>query len=698
MHFSCGMSRWIVVLFGFCQLQILAQPIITNVTPLLGSPGDLVHITGMGFYPGVLKVTFNGVVDPTAEATTYNQIQAMVPTGATSGRITVQVDSGQIAYSPQDFTVVGSGPYITGFSPVFGSPGNLILITGIHFSPVTGAYFNGKSAALFVQSDTQIQAQVPVGATTGPISVGSPFGTNTTATNFFIPPAITSFTPTSGRASTNVLILGTNLLGTTAVAFNNVLASTINILSNGAVQVTVPGLATTGKIRIDTPAGPAYTTGNFTVLPTIYGFTPIAGPVGTSVTITGANLYGASAVKFNGASVAPSGVTFSQVTAVVPASATTGPISITTTNGSFTNSANFYLPASITTFTPTNSPPGTTVKITGNNFIGTTNITFGGVPAADFQVTNNTTIGAVVPAGVVTGPIAIFTPAGVFTNNMRFYGLPLITSFQPTIGLSGTNVTIYGTNFLGATAVRFNGLNAASFTATNNGLLRAVVPNGVTAGPISVVAPAGTNQSSAPFVVAVSDLTVSVTTDPAAEVFVGSNLTYTVTVNNLGPADAPNVKATNTCAAPPLVIRSATVSQGNLTTNGNVVSASLGPVAAGMSATLVIKVTTPLAGTITNTVRVTSDFLDLVTTNNTASVSTAVLPLPLLSIRLLTNTVTVSWPAALANYDLQYVNALLATNSWSNVTVAPKTNTQTGEKFVSETNANPAKFYRLSQP
>jgi hypothetical protein len=706
MRFDGRVSRCLLVLFALCQWEMVAQPIIIGVTPTLGSPGDPVRIDGVGFYPGTLRVTFNGVVDPTAQATTYNQIQAIVPSGASSGPITVQVNSGQVAYSPQDFTVVGPGPYITGFDPPYGSPGNTITISGVHFvandysSQVTDVYFNGKPCiGLNVQSFTAIKVLVPNGATTGPITVRAPYGTNTTTTNFFLPPTITGFTPSSGRAGTNVLIRGTNFIGTTAVAFDNVLASGFTVLSNGALQVTVPALATTGKLRINTPVpGGTYSITNFKVLPTIYGFTPIAGPAGTSVTVTGANLYGASAVRFNGFGAVPTGVTFSQATAIVPATATTGPVSIVTTNGGFTNSANFYLPASITTFTPTNSPPGTTVKITGNNFVGTTNITFGGVPAASFQVTNNTTIGVVVPAGPVTGPIALFTPAGVFTNAMRFYGLPSITSFQPASGLSGTNVTIYGTNFLGAKAVRFNGLNAASFTATNNGFIRAVVPNNATTGPISVVAPAGTNVSSTPFVVAVSDLSVSLTADPASGVFVGSNLTYTVVVTNLGPAEAPNVRATNICAPPPLVIRSAAASQGSVTTNGNVVSANLGPVPAGMSASLTIKVSTPQTGTITNTARVTSDFLDLATTNNTTSMATAVLPLPLLSIRLLTNTVTVSWSAALANYNLQFLNALLATNSWSNVTASPKTNSQTGEKFVNETNSTPAKFYRLRQP
>ena len=58
--------------------------------------------------------------------------------------------------------------------------------------------------------------------------------------------------------------------------------------------------------------------------PTISGFTPTSGPVGTSVTISGTNFTGATAVRFNGTSA---GFTVSSATAIaatVPAGATTG--------------------------------------------------------------------------------------------------------------------------------------------------------------------------------------------------------------------------------------------------------------------------------------------------------------------------------------------------------------------------------------
>src|SRR6266511_3924968 len=75
--------------------------------------------------------------------------------------------------------------------------------------------------------------------------------------------------------------------------------------------------------------------------PTITSFTPTAGPVGTSVTITGTNLSGATSVKFNGVSVTITSNTATQIVTKVPAGATTGKITVTTAGGTATSATNF---------------------------------------------------------------------------------------------------------------------------------------------------------------------------------------------------------------------------------------------------------------------------------------------------------------------------------------------------------------------
>jgi hypothetical protein len=75
--------------------------------------------------------------------------------------------------------------------------------------------------------------------------------------------------------------------------------------------------------------------------PTITSFTPSAGPVGTTVTITGTNLTGATSVKFNGVSATITSNTATQIVTKVPTGATTGPITVTTDSGTATSATNF---------------------------------------------------------------------------------------------------------------------------------------------------------------------------------------------------------------------------------------------------------------------------------------------------------------------------------------------------------------------
>jgi hypothetical protein len=75
--------------------------------------------------------------------------------------------------------------------------------------------------------------------------------------------------------------------------------------------------------------------------PTIDAVTPSAGAAGGAVSIFGTNLTGASAVRFNGVSASFTTVNESQITAVVPGGATTGPVTVTTGGGTATSPTPF---------------------------------------------------------------------------------------------------------------------------------------------------------------------------------------------------------------------------------------------------------------------------------------------------------------------------------------------------------------------
>lgn len=689
---------------------------ITNVDPPMGSFGQMISIEGNGFAPGgkrpnSLSVKFNGLLSTsnTNQVISDVLISAPVPTNATSGFITVQINGGAIVTSPSRFIVISTNAYATNFSPLFGGPGTQVTITGVNFGNITNVNFNGVNGTLVAPGLSQIIVNAPNDVTTGPLVLIANNGPShnfstisnqvvPSATNFFVQPIITRISPTNVMPGTNVTISGTNFTGITAVLFGGVNALSFTVLSNNAIQAVVPTNTSTGTIQINSPyTGPGFSTFNYRMLPTIFSFSPGSGSAGTGVTVTGAGLNERSpnpTVTVGSGTVTTFGtVSANSLSFTVPATATTGFITITTTNGTATSAQLFYLPPSITSFTPIGGGAETTIRINGSNFTNATAVSFNGVAAASFYVTNNTTIGAIVPAGVTSGTISVTTPGGTATSTAIFLGTPSILSFTPTQGLPGTNVVISGLNFTNATAVLFNGIAAASFTVSNNTTIAAIVPTGVTTGPITVQGPGGTNTSAANFTIDSTDIGVSVTASPNP-VFVGSNLVYTIVVTNLGPVSASNVRLTN-LLAPTVIPQSVVISQGSLATNVNPFTGDFGTINDNSFATVTLTVRPTAIGTITNTASVGSDLSDSNPANNIATTTTIVWPLPFLSITNLmsNNLLQVSWPAPLSGFTLQF-STNLSTDLWTSdngMKVVNGTNVS-----VIETNLGGARFFRLT--
>ena len=251
-------------------------------------------------------------------------------------------------------------------------------------------------------------------------------------------PAVTSFAPTSGAVGAIATITGTNFTGATAVKFNTTAAITFTVVSSTSITATVPTGATTGKISVTTSGGTGTSSASFTVVaaPTITSFTPTSGAVGATVTITGTNFTGATAVKFNTtAAVTFTVVSSTSITATVPTGATTGKISVTAAGVTVVSSATFTVVAAptITSFTPSSGLVGTSVTITGTNLASATAVKFNGTTATATSDTA-TTIIVPVPTGATTGTISVTTAGGTATSTSTF----TVSSLSPPTGLTAT--------------------------------------------------------------------------------------------------------------------------------------------------------------------------------------------------------------------------------------------------------------------
>jgi hypothetical protein len=127
---------------------------------------------------------FNGVIAIPATVTA-TKVTVVVPADASTGKLTVVTGAGS-GQSAGTFKVV---PKLTSFSPGSGLVGSSVTISGSGFTDVSAVKFNGVAASSYtVDSSSQITAMVPLGASTGKLSVVTAGGTATSASSFTVTP------------------------------------------------------------------------------------------------------------------------------------------------------------------------------------------------------------------------------------------------------------------------------------------------------------------------------------------------------------------------------------------------------------------------------------------------------------------------------------------------------------------------------
>ncbi len=113
------------------------------------------------------------------------------------------------------------------------------------------------------------------------------------------------------------------------------------------------------------------------------------------------------------------------------------------------------------------------------------------------QLGIGTTTSQVVPAAV-KGLSGIVGISAGYRHSLAYGSLtPIVTSVSPASGPAsgGTSVRITGSNFAGATAVKFGSASALSFTVSSGSSITAVAPPGIGTVDVLVRTPAGTSSS-----------------------------------------------------------------------------------------------------------------------------------------------------------------------------------------------------------
>lgn len=152
----------------------IQAPIITKIGPNVAFAGAEVIIYGSNFSSAAAEnaVSFSGKAGTVIRTTTL-EITAVVPSGTTTGEVTVTTNNLTSAGFP--FTVaIPIIPTITSIVPSSGDIGEVVSITGTDFSTTPEdniVSFNGGIATVTESTETTITTIVPPTASTGDVTV-----------------------------------------------------------------------------------------------------------------------------------------------------------------------------------------------------------------------------------------------------------------------------------------------------------------------------------------------------------------------------------------------------------------------------------------------------------------------------------------------------------------------------------------------
>ena len=292
--------------------------------------------------------------------------------------------------------------------------------------------------------------------------------------------------------------------------------------------------------------------------PTVTSVSPSVGSAagGATITITGTDLAGATAVSVGGTAVNFSVISPTSITATTPAH-TAGAVSIDVTTVGGTNPPNtlYNYSPTVTPSTSNLAINAITLTITGTGFdtiaanntvslsSGTGTVT--SATATQLTVTLNKaptpgTLGVVVTTNDISSGNEL--PAANIVE------VPDITSISPAAGPTGGGnvITINGVRFTNVTGVSIGGIAATNYTVVNGQKITATIPAGVF-GPVNVLVTTidGTNSTTAKTLFNYTAGAFDAPAEPFSPAFphaisitapgstVGASASFTVTFNQL---------------------------------------------------------------------------------------------------------------------------------------------------------------------
>jgi hypothetical protein len=303
----------------------------------------------------------------------------------------------------------------------------------------------------------------------GEFAAGSRQSWGTSLARFTIAaPQSASVSPNQGPLSggTPVTVTGDDFTPSgTTVSFGSVPATSVTVVSPHQLTATSPARVSAGAVpvTVTTPLGTSSSSATFTYLdaPVVTSVSPNTWTPGNPVVISGSHFNNYSRILFGG--TPPGGIIGASDTQLSvwapPHPGGTVDVTVTTPGGTSaaTPADQFTYPTTqptVTSVSPTSGSTGggVTVAIRGTGLLGTSGVSFGGVPASSFTLGSDSYLEAIAPAGTV-GTVHVTVTSGSNTSttgaaDQFTYVSVSITSMNPSTGPpGGALVSFTGTGF-----------------------------------------------------------------------------------------------------------------------------------------------------------------------------------------------------------------------------------------------------------
>ena len=201
------------------------------------------------------------------------------------------------------------------FTPSHGTSGTTVIIQGQGFSSTLAndsVSFNGSVATVMSATPTQLVTDVPIGASTGLITVTVGSQTVSSTTPFVVDgtglaPIVNTVSPSTVAVGSSLTVTGVHLdpvVGQTVMLLGGRDVSTVSSISDSQIQHVVSASDTSGFVTVQTPYGQAVSTNPIIVVPsglsaaniTSSGYIANGGSINLNISAGGKT----GAVLFNG--------------------------------------------------------------------------------------------------------------------------------------------------------------------------------------------------------------------------------------------------------------------------------------------------------------------------------------------------------------------------------------------------------------